>query len=107
MHIRRYRFCKNTSFCGGLLTKEVSLKRGSRDVAAETRLSSLVQEAGEARAAQVKPGMMIGSECTNEKEPYIISLALSAEKVWEGPDQWSWMGWIRAGNHSSERVEVV
>jgi hypothetical protein len=41
--------------------------------------------------------MMVGSECSKESEPYIISVALSSQQVWEGPDDWSWMGTIVAG----------
>jgi hypothetical protein len=94
----RYRFCTNVPFCGGLLTKEVKKKRGGRDVAAETRLSTAVKEAGLARAAEVQANTMVGSECSNETEPYIISVALSSEQVWEGADGNSWMGTIKAGD---------
>ena len=44
--------------------------------------------------------MMVGSECTNESEPHIISLALIAEKTWEGPEGDSWMGRISDGKLS-------
>ena len=40
---------------------------------------------------------MIGSECTNETEPYIVSLALAEQQVWEGADGKSWMGTITEG----------
>ena len=92
------RFVKcNTRFCGPLLTREVKLKSGGRDVSAETRHCSSIQQAGEERAAQVQPGTMVGSECTNETEPYIVSIALTAQMVWEGPDDTSWMGTITEG----------
>jgi hypothetical protein len=90
----------STEFCGHLLTKHVQLKSGGRDTTIETRFCTGLQEAGEERAALVQPGMMVGSECATESEPYIISLALSAQKIWEGPDQESWMGTITAGSLS-------
>ena len=90
-------FCENVPFCGGLLTKPVQLVSGGRDTAVETRYCSTLQAAGQGEAAKVQPGNMVGSECTNETEPYIISLALSAERVWEGPPDKSWMGRIQAG----------
>jgi hypothetical protein len=75
----------------------VKLVSGGRDTAVETRYCSTLQAAGQGEAAKVQPGNMVGSECTNETEPYIISLALSAERVWEGPPDKSWMGRIQAG----------
>ena len=93
----RYRLCKNVSFCGGLLTKHVTLKSGGRDEVVETRYCNQLKENGVELAKQVEPGTMVGSECTNETEPYIVSLALSAEKVWEGEPGHSWMGRIIAG----------
>jgi hypothetical protein len=93
----KYRQCENVSFCGGLLTKPVSLKRGGRDEAVETRYCNQLKENGTELAKQVQPGTMVGSECTNETEPYIVSLALSAEKIWEGEPGKSWMGRIEAG----------
>ena len=88
----RYRFCTNVPFCGGLLTKEVKKKRGGRDVVAETRFSAAVKEAGFARAAEVQANTIVGSECSNETEPYIISVALSSEQVWDGANR----GWGQA-----------
>jgi hypothetical protein len=104
---RRYRFCTNVPFCGGLLTKEVKKKRGGRDVAAETRYSTAVMEAGLARAAKVQANTMVGSECTNETEPYIISVALSSEQIWEGPDSRSWMGTIQAGDKYIHATKLI
>lgn len=67
-------------------------------MAAETRHCLAIQSAGEERAAQVREGMVLGSECTNDWEPHILSIALTTEKVWEGDDGTSWMGTIKAGN---------
>jgi hypothetical protein len=77
--------------------KEVKLKSGGRDSAVETRYCSGLQEAGEALAAQVKAGTMVGSECTNETEPFIVSLALTEQQAWVGANGRSWMGTITAG----------
>jgi hypothetical protein len=96
-HCCRYGQCQNRGFCGPVLMKEVKLKSGSRDSAIETRYCSVLQAAGGALAAQVKAGTIVGSECTNETEPHIVSMALSEEKVWSGPDDRSWMGTITAG----------
>ena len=93
----RYDSCCNTSFCGGLKWREVKLKSGARDVAVETRFCSQIQDAGLERAQSVQAGTMVGSECTNETEPYIISLGLTGEKVWMGEPGRSWMGSITAG----------
>ena len=45
----------------------------------------------------MQPDIVVGSGCTNQTEPYIVSLALTAEQVWVGPDGESWMGRIKAG----------
>ena len=79
------------------MLKPVKLKSGARDHAAETRLCSTVQRQGEERATQVREGMLVGSECANETEPYIVSMALTEEKVWEGEPGQSWMGTIKQG----------
>ena len=60
------------------------MKSGARDHAAETRNSTRIKEAGEAKAKLIKVGMLIGSECDNESEPYIISIAVTEEKEWRG-----------------------
>lgn len=75
----------------------MQLVRGGRDTSVETRHCSALQATGQEEAAKVQPSSMVGSECTNESEPYIVSLALSAEKIWEGPPGKSWMGKIQAG----------
>ena len=83
------------------MLKPVKMKSGSRDTAVETRQSQAVQNAGGERAKQVQAGLLIGSECTNETEPYIVSLALAPEQVWAGEDDTSWMGRITAGEWGS------
>lgn len=96
----RYRQCTHSQGrCGSLLEKNVNLKSGARDHAAETRHSTAVKEAGLAKAKLVKEGMLVGSECANETEPYIVSIALTEEQVWDGGllDK-TWMGSIKPGN---------
>ena len=95
----RYRQCEHSQGrCGSLLSKPVNMKSGARDHAAETRNSTRIKEAGEAKAKLIKVGMLIGSECDNESEPYIISIAVTEEKEWRGGllDR-TWMGKIKDG----------
>ena len=94
----RYRQCQHCQGrCGPLLLKPVKLKSGGREHVAETRLCSNLQGQGLERAAQVREGMLVGSECDNETEPHIVSLALTEERVWEGEPGRSWMGSIKQG----------
>ena len=72
-------------------------KAGGGERAAETRMSTRVQEDGLRRAKRVRAGMLFGSECTNSTEPYIVSVALDGEKVWAGEDESCWMGKITVG----------
>ena len=53
----------------------------------ETRLSDSVQQNGMRRAKRVGEGMLVGSECTNEIEPYIVSVALDSEREWNERDE--------------------
>jgi len=94
---QRFGQCTSTNFCGHLLLRPVQLKSGGRDSMIQTRFCTGLQEAGVERAALVQPGMMVGSECSSEAEPYVVSLALTEEKIWEGEDGSSWMGTITAG----------
>ena len=93
----KYRQCENAAFCGYMVERDIKLKSKAREHAAETRNSERVQREGKERAQSVKPGMLIGSECTNETEPYIISIALSGPMVWTGESETCWMGKISAG----------
>ena len=93
----RYRQCENVDFCGHLIRRRMRLKSNGSDQVAETRHCTAIQDAGRERAARVQPGMVVGSECANEGEPYIVSLALTAEAEWVGPDGESWMGKVSAG----------
>ena len=80
-----------------MVERDVNLKSNAREHAAETRLSQRVQAEGRERAQRVKAGMFIGSECTNETEPYIVSIALTDPMIWAGEDATCWMGKITAG----------
>ena len=97
MLVCRFHQCESRQFCGPLWLKEVRLKSGGRDTAIETRYCTGIQDEGRLLAAQVQVGTMVGSECTNEHEPHIISCALTAESTWEGESSSSWMGAITAG----------
>ena len=95
----RYRQCEHSQGrCGSLLSKAVKLKSGARDHAAETRNSTKIKEAGLEKAKLIKVGMLIGSECDNETEPCIVSIAVTEEKEWHGGllDR-TWMGRIEDG----------
>ena len=74
------------------------MKSGARGHAAETRNSTKIKEDWEAKAKLIKVGMLIGSECDNESEPYIISIAVTEEGEWRGGllDR-TWMGKIKDG----------
>jgi hypothetical protein len=100
----KYRRCENVAFCGHLLTKPVQQKSKAREHAAETRSKrrteqeeEAVQAEGLERASQVAAGMVVGAECTNETEPFIVCEALDSEKVWSGEDGSCWMGSISEG----------
>ena len=98
----KYRQCENAAFCGHVRARAMVEKRGGREHAAETRLSHRVQQDGLRRAKRVQAGMLIGSECTNEAEPYIVSVALDSERVWTDRDasiraDSCWMGRITVG----------
>jgi len=88
--------CENTEMCGKPFTRLVELVSNARSEAPELR--SAIQSSGLERAKQVTPGMFVGSENAEEKEPFIISVAQGYEQVWVGPDGESWNGTIKAGD---------
>jgi len=97
----KWRQCENTAYCGHLLTKPVKQKSGAMEHAAETRSRRRTKEEEERvqqddieRARQVVAGMVVGAECTNETEPFVICEALDKERVWSGEDGSCWMGAI-------------
>jgi hypothetical protein len=87
-----------------MLTKPVTQKSGAREHAADTRSrrrteqeEGKVQQAGLDQAKEIEIGMVVGAECTNETEPFIVCAALSSERVWSGEDGSCWMGSISEG----------
>ena len=88
--------CKKLDMCGMPTTRDIVLASGGRSEVAETR--DAVKKNGYVRAKTVRKGMFVGSENTQEKEPYIISIAMSSEKRWTGPPGKSWMGRIVEGD---------
>ena len=100
----KWRRCENTAYCGHMLTKPVTQKSGAREHAADTRSrrrteqeEGKVQQAGLDQAKEIEIGMVVGAECTNETEPFIVCAALSSERVWSGEDGSCWMGSISEG----------
>lgn len=95
--LHNYQQCENTGMCGSIVKRPVTLKSQARDTAPETRHCEHLKAAGRQRAVKVEEGMLVGSECADDREPYIISLALSNQQSWQGPDDSSWMGRIKEG----------
>ena len=56
-----------------------------------------VQQEGLHQAKEIEIGTVVGAECTNETEPFIVCAALSSERVWSGEDGPCWMGSISKG----------
>lgn len=50
------------------------------------------------RSQKAKVGDLIGAECANDTEPYIVCEVTQALQTWQGVDGWSWMGAIKAGD---------
>jgi len=57
----------------------------------------LTQCRAEEMAATVKPGDLIGAECANSTEPFIVAEVMKGLAVWEGEPGRSWMGEIKEG----------
>ena len=53
---------------------------------------------GKARALQCEAGQLIGGECANKTEPYIVCSVVKPYAVWEGAPGRSWMGQIKEGD---------
>ena len=49
-------------------------------------------------ATKCKPGDLIGAECANKTEPYIISEVVKPLGCWSGPNGRSWMGQIKCND---------
>ena len=51
---------------------------------------------GKDRSHRVKPGDLIGAECVNDTEPFIVCEVVKGFAVWKGEPSRSWMGMIKA-----------
>ena len=56
-------------------------------------------------SATVQPGMVLGVECALEQEPYVVLKATSELYEWRGPDEYTWMGWVRAGDKVIDTIK--
>ena len=66
--------CENLGLCGPLERCLVTRKSGAWDEAPQTRYQ--ISEQGKKLAAAVRVGDIVGAECANETEPYILFEAL-------------------------------
>ena len=64
----------------------------------------VVREAKE-MATKVEPGMILGVECASEQEPFIVLKATSELHQWSGDDEYTWMGWVRAGDWNIDTIK--
>lgn len=83
----RWRVCESD-------TREVRVKKQATAPLTATRV---VREAKE-MATKVEPGIILGAECASEQEPFIVMKATSELYQWSGDDEYTWMGWVRAGD---------
>ena len=90
----RWRQCTNTAMCGHVTSKDVKVKKQATAPLTATRV---VREGKEA-ASKVQPGVVVCVECASEQEPYVILKATSELYQWAGEDEYTWMGWVRAGD---------
>jgi hypothetical protein len=85
------------------MSKEVIFKSTNRVDAPLTK-SRLVREAQEL-ALKVATGDVLGGECASEQEPFILVKAASGRYEWQGRDEHTWMGWVRAGDWVVDTVK--
>ena len=76
---------------GPIQTSEIRFESGGRDRFGRSAI------AGDERACRVKKGDLIGAECINTNEPYIVWEALGPKAIWDGDDSRCWMGMIHKG----------
>ena len=67
--------CENRKMCGEIYRPQVHLASGAREDAPQTRYS--VTENGKKLAQAVRVNEIVGAECANETEPYILFKALT------------------------------
>ena len=80
----------------GLMMLCGSMESANR-VNAPLTASRVTQDAKEMAKAVVN-GAILGVECASEQEPYILVKATSQLYQYQGEDEYTWMGWIRAGD---------
>ena len=85
------------------MSKEVVLEKANR-VAAPLTASRVTQEAQEMAKAVVN-GAILGVECVSEQEPYILVKAVGERYQYRGVDEYTWIGWIRAGDWLVDTVK--
>jgi hypothetical protein len=49
--------------------------------------------------------MVLGVECALEQEPYVVLKATSELYEWRGPDKYTRMGWVRAGDKVIDTIK--
>ena len=92
----KWRSCSRLKMCGPTMSKEVILESANR-VDAPLTANRITQDAKEMAKAVVS-GAILGVECASEQEPYILVRAASQLYQHQGDDEYTWMGWIRAGD---------
>ena len=92
----KWRSCKRIKMCGPTMSKEVILQSANR-VDAPLTASRVTHEAKE-MAKLVENGAILGVECASEQEPYVLVKAVSKRYQHQGADEYTWMGWVRAGD---------
>ena len=80
--------------CGPATIRDVVVAKQAKPALTASRVARDAQE----MAATVKQGMVLGVECASEQEPYIVLKAASELYTWSGEDEYTWMGWMRAGD---------
>ena len=91
-----WRCCKKLRMCGPTMAKEVKMKSSHRVIAPLTRNAVVVE--AQKLAQDVCVDSILGVECASEQEPYIVLKAVSKVYEYTGEDEYTWMGWIRAGD---------
>ena len=99
----RWRCCKKLRMCEPTMSKEVIFKSANRVDAPPTK-SNLVREAKEL-AATVATNDVLGVESDTEQEPFILVKAISERYEWQRADEYTWMGWVRAGDWVIDTVK--
>lgn len=81
--------------------KDVVVAKQAKPALTASKIAKDAQE----MAAIVEPGMVLGVECASEQEPYIVLKATSKVYSWSGEDEYTWMGWMRAGDRVVDTIK--